>query len=92
MDPVDYVYGMLGIFQIKMPRLKDPNAVWKLFLSKFQDHVNENWSQSLPITKGISRRARRVDLLKVENMADVYKDFLEDYFTNGWHNLAIKNK
>ncbi|CDS10808.1 hypothetical protein LRAMOSA11294 [Lichtheimia ramosa] len=76
MDPVDYVYGVLGIFQIKMPRLKDPNAVWQLFLTKIQDHVEERWSQSI-LTQEISPRAQRVDLLNVENMGDVYKDFIK---------------
>ncbi|CDS12575.1 hypothetical protein LRAMOSA04769 [Lichtheimia ramosa] len=77
MDPVDYVYGVIGIFQIKMPRMKDPNAVWQLFLSKLQDSLNRSDRRDCPgYTIRISDRAHQVDLLKVENMADVYEDFL----------------
>lgn len=34
MDPVDYVYGVLGIFQLDILRKTDPNEVWQLFLSE----------------------------------------------------------
>ncbi|CDS09509.1 hypothetical protein LRAMOSA10869 [Lichtheimia ramosa] len=77
MDPVDYVYGVLGIFEIKMPRMKDPNAVWQLFLSKMQDHMNEPWCQEILVIQKISDRAKQVDLLNVKDMRDVYKDFIK---------------
>ncbi|KAI7873427.1 hypothetical protein K492DRAFT_212062 [Lichtheimia hyalospora FSU 10163] len=80
MDPVDYVYGVLGMLQIKIPRMKDPEAVWKSFLCEFENYIDDDIKNKecfpyMQIT-GISDRAHKVSLLKVEHMGDVYKDFL----------------
>ncbi|KAI9314535.1 hypothetical protein BX666DRAFT_1967612 [Dichotomocladium elegans] len=45
--PVDYVYGVLGILDIDLPRFEDPNKVWKIFSKKLQEkypdvHVPSN--------------------------------------------------
>lgn len=77
-DPVDYFYGVLGIFRFNIPRMKDPNAVWQSFLCKIQDYLHPGRKRDTPTykTTEISYRAHQVDLLKVRNMADVYRDFL----------------
>lgn len=82
-DPVDYVYGVLGIFQFKIPRKTDPHEVWQLSLHELEDYLKdmENdyvkvpWFNNDRIT-GISDQARQVDLLKAEKMADVYTGLL----------------
>ncbi|KAJ8652885.1 hypothetical protein O0I10_011485 [Lichtheimia ornata] len=72
MEPVDYVYGILGILRLDIPRMNDHHQVWKLFLSKLDTLMID-----LNCTKWkISNDAHQVDLLAVENMADVYKDLL----------------
>ena len=80
MNPVDYVYGVLGMLQIKIPRMKDPNEVWQYFLREFENYIDGDIKnkESFPGIKitGISDRAHQVNLLKVEHMGDVYKDFL----------------
>lgn len=80
MDPADYVYGVLGIFQIKIPRMSDPSAVWQLFLSKFDDYMvkmkNKQVGREGTIT-GISERACQVNLLKAKDMSNVYANLLE---------------
>lgn len=78
MDPVDYVYGVLGMFHFKIPRMNDPNMVWQLFLSELDNYMMDfkdkkfSWGR---IT-GISDNAYQIDLLKAANMADVYNDLL----------------
>ena len=88
MDPVDYVYGILGLFQLKIPRMTDPNAVWKRFLLELQGYLSDIKNESFttrdlqgsiyvnsPPKKilGIDERALQVNLLTARNMADVYK-------------------
>ncbi|KAI7875682.1 hypothetical protein K492DRAFT_199005 [Lichtheimia hyalospora FSU 10163] len=80
MNPVDYVYGVLGMLQIKIPRMKDPDAVWQSFLCEFENYVdrdikNNVFFPTMPIT-GISDRAHLVNLQEVEHIGDVYKGFL----------------
>ncbi|KAI7876099.1 hypothetical protein K492DRAFT_198732 [Lichtheimia hyalospora FSU 10163] len=80
MNPVDYVYGVLGMLQIKIPRMEDPYAVWKSFLCEFENYIDGDikGQECLPTFQitGISNRAHQVNLLEVEHMGDVYKDFL----------------
>ena len=64
MDPVDYVYGVLGILNVYMPRMIDADQVWQHFL--------EMISSSMPI----SDRARQFNLATAQSMADVYKNLL----------------
>ncbi|CDH48374.1 predicted protein [Lichtheimia corymbifera JMRC:FSU:9682] len=75
MDPVDYVYGVLGIFHFKIPRMDDPDAVWKLFLSEMDKFLD-----SLETPFRISDRAYQVDLRKAQDMADVYRDLTNHNF------------
>lgn len=67
MDPVDYVYGVLGLFQIEIPRMDDPVAVWKLFLSEMDKLLSHETSLR------ISYRAYEVDLRKVPDTSFVYR-------------------
>lgn len=82
MDPVDYVYGVLGILQIKMPRMTDPDQVWKRFLSEL-----DNYMEMEKMKEGIHHSGKRlifkicddaykVDLQKVKDMTFVYKGLL----------------
>lgn len=66
-DPADYVYGVLGMMQIKIPRMNDPNAVWWYLLSKLDDLYpleSRSWMD----------RADEIDLRKVEAIDDVYME------------------
>ncbi|KAI7887136.1 hypothetical protein K492DRAFT_221178 [Lichtheimia hyalospora FSU 10163] len=87
MDPVDYVYGVLGMLQIKIPRMIDPKAIWQCFLSELDKHMDMAGIKNEVIqfppddskTKiiGISELAHQVDLENAQCMADVYDDILE---------------
>ena len=80
MDPADYVYGVLGIFQIKIPRMTDANAVWQLFLTEFDHYMRKMKNKQVGLQgtiHGISERARQVNLLKAKDMSDVYENFLD---------------
>lgn len=74
MDPVDYVYGVLGIFQFEIPRMDDPDAVWKLFLSKIDIWWGPSRRKNSRFSFIITNRAYQVDLRKAKDMADVYKN------------------
>lgn len=67
MNPEDYVYGVLGVLQFKLPRGIEPNELWQLFVSQVEEVFKE--------LRGVSfgRRAREFDLLTARNMADVYQ-------------------
>lgn len=77
MDPADYVYGVLGIFQMKIPRMADPNEVWKTFLAKLEEYLKNLYGNAISRPRIIDR-ARHGDLRKARNMAHVYKGLLTD--------------
>ena len=65
-DPADYVYGMLGMMQIKIPRMEDPNQAWRHLLSELDDlarpYGGGKWID----------HADELDLRQVENIGQVY--------------------
>ncbi|KAI7887137.1 hypothetical protein K492DRAFT_221180 [Lichtheimia hyalospora FSU 10163] len=86
MDPVDYVYGVLGMLNIKIPRMTDPKAVWQRFLSELDNYMDmadiknklfyASESNSAKII-GIQESAYDIDLQEVGCMGDVYNDVLD---------------
>ena len=86
MDPVDYVYGVLGILQIKIPRMTNPKKLWKRFLSELDHYMdmagfkNEDFQTPEGYTLkiiGIGERAYSIDLMTVKCMGDVYEGILD---------------
>ncbi|CDH54977.1 predicted protein [Lichtheimia corymbifera JMRC:FSU:9682] len=64
-DPCDYIYGVLGMTRIKIPRMTDPNAVWRHFLSELDDLLplyDERWVD----------HADEIDLQKVDNIGELH--------------------
>ncbi|CDH59381.1 predicted protein [Lichtheimia corymbifera JMRC:FSU:9682] len=83
MDPVDYVYGLLGIFQIRIPRMSDPSEVWRTFLFEMDNYMEDMKNEEVLSVDnekgklvGIKDDAKQVDLRKARQIADVYKDFM----------------
>lgn len=74
MDRVDYVYGVLGILRFKIPRERDPDEVWQLFLHALTNYMGDS-------TRGVEffDRAVKFDLLKAESLGDVYSELLDIY-------------
>lgn len=68
-DPADYVYGVLGAMQIKIPRVTDPNVAWRHLLLKLDDYTEKG---EVNARKCIDR-AHEVDLQKAETIGAVYK-------------------
>lgn len=90
-DPCDYVYGVLGMLQIKIPRMADADEVWDRFLDELDDYIDNLEDNELAsgALVGTSDRARQINLLEAKNMKDVYNDLLvieEDEFD--CHNFA----
>ncbi|CDS06573.1 hypothetical protein LRAMOSA09101 [Lichtheimia ramosa] len=66
MDPADYVYGALGMLQIKIPRMKDTNAVWQRFLTELDNCIKlEDGHRFIDY-------AQEFDLRKAYNASNVY--------------------
>lgn len=71
MKPVDYVYGVLGVLQLKLPRGVEPNELWQLFVS-----LVENALKGSCLFR-VNDHAREFDLLVARDMSDVYQALLE---------------
>lgn len=81
MDPVDYVYGVLGVIPFDIPRMTDPKKVWQQFLSHLEKLIpplKKRMASMRPQVKiqGINDRAYQVDLSTASNMADVYNNLI----------------
>ncbi|KAI7875975.1 hypothetical protein K492DRAFT_182148 [Lichtheimia hyalospora FSU 10163] len=86
MDPVDYVYGVLGILNIKIPRMTDLKAVWQRFLSELDNYMDmaNIKSEVFYVARyssvkiiGVQESAYEIDLQEVECMGDVYDKVLD---------------
>ncbi|KAI7874565.1 hypothetical protein K492DRAFT_183774 [Lichtheimia hyalospora FSU 10163] len=86
MDTVDYVYGILGMLQIKIPRMADPKKVWQRFLSEIDGYMDsagiknevfKNPAGSKVKIIGIRKYAYRIDLTTVDCLGDVYGNILD---------------
>lgn len=76
MDPVDYVYGVLGVLQLDIPRMTNPDTVWQTFLSQLEKlivRVKIPVNPKKPSNTTIDARAWNVDLRTAQSMADVYR-------------------
>lgn len=80
MDPKDYVYGVLGLLRVHVPRMDDRKQVWTMFLSALDDHLN-----ALPTSLDtgeklltLSEHASDFDLALAKDMGDVYDGLLQN--------------
>lgn len=73
-DPCDYVYGVLGMIQINIPRMEDPNAVWRHFLSELDYYT------PFYVRHRCTELADEIDLRKVENIGEVYHELIVRIF------------
>ncbi|KAI7873727.1 hypothetical protein K492DRAFT_200504 [Lichtheimia hyalospora FSU 10163] len=77
MNPVDYVYGVLGIFQLDIPRKTDPNEVWQLFLSELRKLLTDpkrvkirNEYDTKMIARISDDRLQKCNLLTAKSMGE----------------------
>lgn len=88
-DEIDYIYGVLGVLSLDMPRMDkyilEPNEGWRCFLSKLDNFLLEcmhaqftttNMNQDAVRLVTINEEARNIDLSTAQNMADVYRNLL----------------
>lgn len=57
MKPEDYVYGVLGVLQFKLPRGIEPNELWQLFVSQVDEALKDSGFA------GVGPHAREFNLL-----------------------------
>ncbi|KAI7875157.1 hypothetical protein K492DRAFT_211108 [Lichtheimia hyalospora FSU 10163] len=89
-DPVDYVYGTLGMLNIKIPRMTEPKAVWQRFLSELDNYMdtadikNEfiRWKGEISKIIRIQESAYEIDLQEVECMGNAYFKLLETEYVS----------
>lgn len=72
MKPEDYVYGVLGVLQFKLPRGIEPNELWQLFVSQVDEALKDSGFD------GVGPHARGFNLLAARDMADVFLALLEN--------------
>ena len=85
MDPVDYVYGILGMLNIKIPRMNGPEAVWQRFLSELDNYMDtaDIKNKLIHVARysgkiiGIAESAYKIELQEAGCMGDVYYDVLD---------------
>ena len=72
--PEDYVYGIIGLLSLDIPRMQDPQLVWEAFLQELESlliQLSEDESQGLTYFS-ISKKAKTFQLCNAKDMADVY--------------------
>lgn len=67
-DPADYVYGVLGMMQVQIPRMVDPCEVWRHFLAELDKHTPHFNRAEQCID-----RAQKIDIREAKTIGDVYK-------------------
>ncbi|KAI7881247.1 hypothetical protein K492DRAFT_177179 [Lichtheimia hyalospora FSU 10163] len=76
-QPEDYIYGVLGLLELDIPRMPHPNLVWRFFLSAIKQQLewlSENDFIGDLCAVEISERAKGFDLSSARNMSDVYEE------------------
>lgn len=89
MDPVDYVYGVLGIFEFHIPRMTDPQEVWMHFLREIDHHLANNLQQRKFMYKVSGDHACQLDLLAAKTMGDVYRCLFRELNDNYFRHCSI---
>ncbi|KAI7873726.1 hypothetical protein K492DRAFT_200503 [Lichtheimia hyalospora FSU 10163] len=85
MDPVDYVYGVLGLFQFNIPRMTDPNQVWQCFLTELENYLAARVEICDSIEKSLlpvftdDDQAHRYDLTTANDLGDVFRSLTYSY-------------
>lgn len=67
-DPVDYVYGVLGMMEIQIPRMVDPYAVWRHFLAEL-----DKYAPRFNRAEQCIDRAQGIDIREAKTIGDVYE-------------------
>lgn len=73
-DPADYVYGVLGMMQIKIPRKTDANEVWMHLLHELGNH-----GELYMLGFRCIGREHEIDLRKAKTIGEVYSKLFQVY-------------
>lgn len=71
-NPVDYVYGVLGLLAIDVPRMDDPHAAWSTFLSVLSQRLQDVEKDDPDYYASVSENAYSFDLSQANNLGHVY--------------------
>ncbi|KAJ8652586.1 hypothetical protein O0I10_011791 [Lichtheimia ornata] len=87
MDPLDYVYGVLGLFRFDISRKSNPNEAWHLFISELENYLVdpsrikiENVYQREIAYKLLNNcQACHCNLMSAKDMRDVYECLVDGF-------------
>lgn len=74
-DPVDFVYGVIGLLDIGLPRMNNANEVWRAFQRKFRDMRVQQLDLHF---YAICKSAAPFDLSQADSMKTVYSSFIRE--------------
>ena len=87
MDPLDYVYGVLGLFRFDISRKTDPNEAWHLFISELEDYlldptrikIENVYEREIAYRLLSNCQACHCNLLGARDMRDVYECLVDGF-------------
>lgn len=95
LDPLDYVYGILGLLDIHIPRTDNADTLWRTFLSKLKDHltqmVNDIKEDDVNVSFTLSESACDIKLAHAENVSEVYNGLLSFEFDQRAMAMVLKD-
>lgn len=94
LDPLDYVYGILGLLDIHIPRTDNADTLWRTFLSKLKDHltqmVNDIKEDDVNVSFTLSESACDIKLAHAENVSEIYNGLLSFEFDQRAKAMVLK--
>lgn len=87
MDPLDYVYGVLGLFRFDISRKSDPNEAWHLFISELENYlvdpsrvkIENTYQREIAYKLLNNCQACHCNLMVARNMRDVYQCLVDGF-------------
>ncbi|KAI7878267.1 hypothetical protein K492DRAFT_197001 [Lichtheimia hyalospora FSU 10163] len=80
-NTVDYVYGVLGLIGVHVPRYDQPKEVWMAFLSALDKHFKQyamNPKTGVQLMT-VSKHATDFDLALAKDLSDVYRGLVHTH-------------
>ncbi|KAI7875870.1 hypothetical protein K492DRAFT_220602 [Lichtheimia hyalospora FSU 10163] len=75
--PVDYVYGVIGMLELDVPRLDHPQDVWKAFLHELRKLLARLTEQDEGCMWAKVAKDETFDLAKAKNLGHVYSGLVK---------------
>ncbi|KAI7887153.1 hypothetical protein K492DRAFT_233032 [Lichtheimia hyalospora FSU 10163] len=94
MDPLDYVYGILGLLNLDIPRIDNADGLWAIFLSKLEERLTQmvnDITEDVNVSFTLSKSARDIKLIEAKHVSEVYNGLLTLEFDECAVALVLKD-